>query len=156
MEDDLFKRFYNKELGVSFFYNSLLTRQKDLLNADPNHDLHLKHEELKFSISKLSSEANVGLQLFGLEKGLRSSLNENETITEEKGTKEHQIAGNETAYTTTIFPSTIGNIMIRRYLVSHKGKGYLLAFQDRLENFESDQSQKIIETILETFKFIDS
>jgi hypothetical protein len=156
MEDNLFKRFYNKKLGVSFFYNSLLTPQKDSLIDDPEHDLQLIYDELKFRIIKLSSAANVGLQLLGLENGLRSSLGENETITEDNGPKQYQIAGNETAYTTTIYPTPSGNYMIRRYLVSHDGKGYLLAFQDKLEKFESDQSQNIIETILETFRFIDS
>jgi hypothetical protein len=156
MEDDLFKRFHDQKLGVSFFYNSLLTSNKDQPNADYENDLQLKYEELKFRIIKLSSEANVGLQLFGLENGLKSSLNENETITEDDRLRHNQVAGNETAYTTTIYPTPVGNYKIRRYLVSHDGQGYLIAFQDRVEKFESDESQKIIETILDTFKFLDT
>lgn len=156
MEDDLFKRFHNQKLGVSFFYNSLLTSHRDQLNTDSEHDLQLKYDELKFRIIKLSSEANVGLQLFGLENGLKSSLNENETITEDDRLRHSQVAGNETAYTTTIYPTPVGNYKIRRYLVSHSGQGYLIAFQDRVEKFESEESQKIIETILDTFKFLDS
>ncbi|HKR74979.1 MAG TPA: hypothetical protein VJR94_12805 [Candidatus Nitrosocosmicus sp.] len=156
MEDDLFKRFHDQKLGVSFFYNSLLTSNKDQPNAGHENDLQLKYEDLKFRIIKLSSEANVGLQLFGLENGLRSSLNENETITEDDRLRHNQVDGNETAYTTTIYPTPVGNFKIRRYLVSHDGQGYLIAFQDRVEKFESDESQKIIETILDTFKFLDT
>lgn len=157
MEDDLFKRFHDQKLGVSFFYNSLLTSNKDPINADYENDLQLKYDELKFRIIKLSSEANVGLQLVGLENGLRSSLNENETIiTEDDRLKHHQVAGKETAFTTTIYPTPLGNFKIRRYLVSHNGQGYLIAFQDRAEKFESVESQKIIETILDTFKFLDT
>jgi hypothetical protein len=156
MEDDLFRRFHNQKLGVSFFYNSLLNSNKDQVNTEQENDLQLKHEELKFRIIKLSSEANVGLQLFGLENGLKSSLNENETITEDSKLTHTQVAGNETAYTTTIYPTPVGNFKIRRYLVSHGGQGYLIAFQDRAEKFESEESQKIFETILDTFKFLDS
>ena len=156
MEEDLFKRFHNHRLGVSFFYKWLLNpTQENQLNFDNENDLQLNYGELKFRIIKLSSEANIGLQLFGLENGLKSALNENETVTEEIELKHQKIAGNETAYTTTIYPTSNGNFKIRRYLVSNDGQGYLLAFQDRTENFESEKSQKIIRTILETFKFLD-
>ena len=156
MEENLFKRFHNQRLGVSFFYDWLMNPTQDnLSNFDNENDLQLKYGELKFRIIKLSSEANVGLQLFGLENGLRSSLNENETITEEIELIHHKVAGNETAYTATVYPTPNGNFKIRRYLVSHDGQGYLLAFQDRAEKFESEESQRIIQTILDTFKFLD-
>lgn len=162
----MFKRFCNQRLGVSFFYHSKLTsdnNDNNQLILDNENSLLLKYEDLKFKIIKLSSEANIGLQLFGLENGLRSSLNENERlITEEtkkrqKKNKKSSVAvgGNETACTTTVYPTQDGNVKIKRYLVSHDGQGYLLAFQDRVENFESEQSQNIIQTILDTFKFID-
>ena len=156
MEEDLFKRFHNQKLGVSFFYNSLLSpTQDDHLVIDYENDLQLKYDELKFRIIKLSSEANIGLQLFGLENALKSSLNENEIITGNEGLTHSQIAGNESVFTTTIYPTSNGNFKIRRYLVSHDSQGYLLAFQDRAEKFESEHNQRIIETILDTFKFID-
>lgn len=171
MEEDLFKRFHNQRLGVSFFYHSKLNsdnnnnnnnNDKNQLTLDNENNLLLKYDDLKFKIIKLSSEANIGLQLFGLEDGLRSSLNENEKlITEEtkmrqkKNKKLIALGGNETACTTTIYPTPDGNVKIKRYLVSHDGQGYLLAFQDKVENFESEQSQNIIQTILDTFKFID-
>ena len=41
-------------------------------------------------------------------------------------------------------------------LIQDMIKGYLIAFQDRAEKFESEESQKIIETILDTFKFLDT
>ena len=157
MEEDLFKRFYDERLGVSFFYNSLLTREKNSLSTtyNENDDLQLKYDEMKFRIIKLSSKANVGLQLFGLENGLRSSLNENETITEELEPRYNKVAGNETAITTTVYPTPEGHFKIRRYLVSHNGQGYLLAFQNRAEKFESKECQRTIQTILDTFRFLE-
>ena len=157
MEKDLFKKFHNQRLGVSFFYNSVLSStQIDHLVIDYENNLQLKYDDLKFRIIKLSSEANIGLhQLFGLENALKSSLNENEMITADEGLTQYQVAGNETASTTTIYPTPNGNFKIRRYLVSHNNQGYLLAFQDKAEKFESEESQRIIETILDTFRFID-
>jgi hypothetical protein len=156
MEEDLFKRFHNQTLGVSFFYNSLLSfTQDDHIVIDYENDLQLKYDDLQFRIIKLSSEANIGLQLFGLENALKSSLNENEMITGDEGLTQYKVAGNETVSTTTIYPTPNGKFKIRRYLVSHDSQGYLLAFQDRAEKFESDESQRIIETILDTFRFID-
>ncbi|HSA75660.1 MAG TPA: hypothetical protein VLE21_05675 [Candidatus Nitrosocosmicus sp.] len=152
----MFKKSHNQILGVSFFYNSLLSPSKDnyLVNEYEN-DLQLKYDETKFRIIKLSTEANIGLQLYGLENALKSLLNENETITGDEGLTHYQVAGNESASTTTIYSTPNGNFKVRRYLVSHDSQGYLLAFQDRAEKFESDESQRIIETILDTFRFID-
>ena len=156
MEEDLFKRFHNQRLGVSFFYKSVLSStQNDHLVIDYENDLQLTYDDLKFRIIKLSSEANIGLQLFGLENALKSSLNENEMITGDEGLTQYQVAGNETASTTTIYPTPNGNFKIRHYLVSHDNQGYLLAFQDRAEKFGSEESQRIFETILDTFRFID-
>ena len=156
MEEDLFKKFHNQRLGVSFFYNSLLSPIKgnDLVN-DYENDLQLKYDELKFRIIKLSTEANIGLQLYGLKNALKSSLNENEIITGDEELTYYQVAGNETASTTTIYSTPNGNFKVRRYLVSHDSQGYLLAFQDRAEKFESEESQRMIETILDSFRFID-
>ena len=109
-------------------------------------------------MGRRNQRINPYLVLVGLENGLRSSLNENETIItdDDDRLRHHQVAGKETAFTTTIYPTPVGNFKIRRYLVSHDGQGYLIAFQDRAEKFESEESQKIIETILDTFKFLDA
>ena len=63
MEEDLFKRFYDERLGVSFFYNSLLTRVQYSLSTtyNENDDLQLKYDEMKFRIIKLSSKANADI-----------------------------------------------------------------------------------------------
>jgi hypothetical protein len=133
----------------------LSSTQIDHLVIDYENDLQLKYDDLKFSIIKLSSKANIGLQLFGLENALKSSLNENEMITGDEGLTQYQVAGNETAFTTTIYPTPNGNFKIRRYLVSHDNQGCLLAFQDKAEKFETEESQRIIVTILDTFRFTD-
>jgi hypothetical protein len=154
MDDILFKRFYSKDIGISFFYNASLLPQNDSSSDDTNYSLNLKNKDLQFNLIKLSTEANVGLRIFGLEKGLKSSLGDIEILIEEARTQIYEINGNKTAYTTSIYPSESGNIKIKRYLVSHDGQGYLLAFQNKVEQFESEESQETFDTILDTFKFI--
>ncbi len=154
MDDILFKRFYSKNMGISFFYNASLLPQDDSTNDDTSYNLNLRNKDLQFNLIKLSTEANVGLRIFGLEKGLKSSLGDIEILIEEVATQTYEINGNKTAYTTSIYPSESGNIKIKRFLVSHDGQGYLLAFQNKVEQFESEESQETFDTILNTFKFL--
>ncbi len=154
MDDILFKRFYSKYMGISFFYNSSLLPQDDPSGDEASNSLNLKNKDLQFNLIKLSTEANVGLRIFGLEKGLKSSLDDIEILIEEVGTQPYEINGNKTAYTTSIYPSESGNIKIKRFLVSHDGQGYLLAFQNKVEQFESEESRETFDTILNTFKFL--
>jgi len=154
MDDILFKRFYSENMGISFFYNSSLLPQSNSSSDDANYNLNLRNKDLQFNIIKLSTEANVGLKIFGLEKGLKSSLGDIEILIEEVRTQPYEINGNKTAYATTIYPSESGNIKIKRFLVSHDGQGYLLAFQNKVEQFESEESQETLDTILDTFKFL--
>ena len=154
MDDILFKRFYSKNMGISFFYNSSLLPECDPSDGEANYSINLRNKDLQFNLIKLSTEANVGLRIFGLEKGLKSSLGDIEILIEEVGTQPYEINGNKTAYTTSIYPSESGNIKIKRFLVSHDGKGFLLAFQNTVEQFESKESQETFDTILDTFKFL--
>ena len=85
---------------------------------------------------------------------MKSSLGDIEILIEEVGTQPSELNGNKTAYTTSIYPSESGNIKIKRFLVSHDGQGYLLAFQNKVEQFESEESQETFDTILDTFKFL--
>ncbi len=154
MDDILFKRFYSKNLGISFFYNASLLPQNDSSSDNTNYSLNLRNKDLQFNLIKLSTEANVGLRIFGLEQGLKSSLGDIEILIDEVGTRPLEVNGNKTAYTTSIYPSESGNIKIKRFLVSHDGQGYLLAFQNKVEQFESEESQETFDTILDTFKFL--
>ncbi|CAN5756000.1 hypothetical protein BH23THE1_BH23THE1_12940 [soil metagenome] len=154
MDDILFKRFYSKNMGISFFYNSSLLPQNESSSDEANYSLNLRNKDLQFNLIKLSNEANVGLRIFGLEKGLKSSLGDMEILIEDAKTQPYEINGSKTAYTTSIYPSESGNIKIKRFLVSHNGQGYLLAFQNKVEQFESQESQEIFDTILDTFKFL--
>jgi hypothetical protein len=155
MDDILFKRFYNENMGISFFYNSSLLPQNDSSgSADANYNLNLRSRDLQFNIIKLSNEANVGLKIFGLEKGLKSSLGDIEILVQEGRTLPYEIDGNKTTQATTIYPTEYGDIKIKRFLVSHDGQGYLLAFQNKVELFESEETQEIFDTILDTFKFL--
>jgi hypothetical protein len=155
MDDILFKRYYNENMGISFFYNSSLLPQNDSSgSADANYNLNLRSRDLQFNIIKLSNEANVGLKIFGLEKGLKSSLGDIEILVQEGRTLPYEIDGNKTAQATTIYPTEYGDIKIKRFLVSHDGQGYLLAFQNKVELFESKETQEIFDTILDTFKFL--
>jgi len=154
MDDILFKRFYSKNMGISFFYDASLLPDDDSSSNDTNYSLNLRNKDLQFNLIKLSTEANVGLRIFGLEKGLKSSLGEIEILIEEVRTQNYEINGNKTAYTTSIYPSESGNIKIKRFLVSHDGQGYLLAFQNKVEQFESEESRGTLDTILDTFKFL--
>ena len=154
MDDILFKRFYSKNMGISFFYDASLLPDDDSSSNDTNYSLNLRNKDLQFNLIKLSTEANVGLRIFGLEKGLKSSLGENEILIDEVRTQNYEINGNKTAYTTSIYPSESGNIKIKRFLVSHDGQGYLLAFQNKVEQFESEESRGTLDTILDTFKFL--
>ena len=155
MDDILFKRYYNENMGISFFYNSSLLPQNDSSgSADANYNLNLRSRDLQFNIIKLSNEANVGLKIFGLEKGLKSSLGDIEILVQEGRTLPYEIDGNKTAQATTIYPTEYGDLKIKRFLVSHNGQGYLLAFQNKVELFESEETQDIFDTILDTFKFL--
>jgi len=154
MDDILFKRFYSKNMGISFFYDASLLPDDDSSSNDTNYSLNLRNKDLQFNLIKLSTEANVGLRIFGLEKGLKSSLGENEILIDEVRTQNYEINGNKTAYTISIYPSESGNIKIKRFLVSHDGQGYLLAFQNKVEQFESEESRGTFDTILDTFKFL--
>jgi hypothetical protein len=155
MDDILFKRFYNKNMGISFFYHSSLLSQNDSSDsADANYNLNLRNKDLQFNIIKLSTEANIGLKIFGLERGLKSSLGDIETLIKEARSLFYEIDGNKTAQATTIYPTESGDIKIRRFLVSHYGQGYLLAFQNKVELFDSEETQEIFDTILDTFKFL--
>ena len=157
MDDILFKRYYNENMGISFFYNSSLLPQNDSSgSADANYNLNLRSRDLQFNIIKLSNEANVGLKIFGLEKGLKSSLGDIEILVQEGRTLPYEIDGNKTAQATTIYPTEYGDLKIKRFLVSHNGQGYLLAFQNKVELFESEETQDIFDTILDTFKFLKS
>jgi len=156
MNEILFKRFYSKSMGISFFYNASLQPQNDSSSDDHSiYSLDLRNKDLQFNLIKLSTEANVGLKIFGLEKGLKSSLDEVEILIEEVKTQSFEINGDKTAYTTSIYPSETGNIKIRRYLLSHDGQGYLLAFQNKVEQFESKESQETFDTIIDTFRFLN-
>ncbi len=142
-------------MGISFFYNSSLLPQNDSSSSsDANYNLNLRSRDLQFNIIKLSNEANVGLKIFGLEKGLKSSLGDIEILVEEGRTLPYEIDGNKTAQATTIYPTEYGDIKIKRFLISHDGQGYLLAFQNKVELFESEETQDIFDTILDTFKFL--
>ena len=155
MDDILFKRYYNNDMGISFFYNSSLLPQNDSSGSeDSNYNLNLRNKDLQFNIIKLSTEANVGLKIFGLEKGLKSSLCDIEIPIEDERALPYEIDGNKTAQATTVYPTESGNIKIKRFLVSHDGQGYLLAFQNKVEQFESGETQEIFDTILNTFKFL--
>jgi len=154
MDDILFKRFYSENMGISFFYNSSLLPQNNSSSDDANYNLNLRNKDLQFNIIKLSTEANVGLRIFGLDKGLKSSLGDIETLIEEVKTQPYEINGNKAAYATTIYPSESGNIKIKRFLVSHDSQGYLLAFQNKVEQFESEETQETFDIILDTFKFL--
>ena len=155
MDDILFKRYYNENMGISFFYNSSLLPQNDSSGStDANYNLNLRSRDLQFNIIKLSNEANVGLKIFGLEKGLKSSLGDIEILVQEGRTLPYEIDGNKTAQATTIYPTEYGDLKIKRFLVSHDGQGYLLAFQNKVELFESEETQDIFDTILDTFKFL--
>ena len=154
MDDILFKKFYSKNMGISFFYDASLMPEDDSSGDDTNYSLNLRNKDLQFNLIKLSTEANVGLRIFGLEKGLKSSLGEIEILIEEVRTQNYEINGHKTAYTISIYPSESGNIKIKRFLVSHDGQGYLLAFQNKVEQFESEKSQGTFDTILDTFKFL--
>jgi len=154
MDDILFKRFYSKNMGISFFYDASLLPEEDSSGDDTNYNFNLRNKDLQFNLIKLSSEANVGLRIFGLEKGLKSSLGDIEILIEEVRTQTYEINGNKTAYITSIYPSESGNIKIKRFLVSHDGQGYLLAFQNKVEEFETEESQGTFDTILDTFKFL--
>jgi len=154
MDDILFKRFYSKNMGISFFYDASLLPDDDSSSNDTNYSLNLRNKDLQINLIKLSTEANIGLRIFGLEKGLKSSLGEIEILIEEVRTQNYEINGNKTAYTTSIYPSESGNIKIKRFLVSHDGQGYLLAFQNKVEQFESEESRGTFDTILDTFKFL--
>ena len=155
MDDILFKKFYSKNMGISFFYNASLRPQDDSSSEDDTiYSLNLKNEDLQFNLIKLSTEANVGLKIFGLEQGLKPSLGEAEILIEEVKTQSFEINGDKAAYTTSIYPSESGNIKIRRFLVSHDGQGYLLAFKNKVEQFESEESQETFDTIVDTFKFL--
>ncbi len=155
MDDILFKRYYNKDMGISFFYDSSLLLQNDSSGSeDANYNLNLRNKDLQFNIIKLSTEANVGLKIFGLEKGLKSSLGDIEILIQDERTIPYEIDGNKTAQATTVYPTESGNIKIKRFLVSHDGQGYLLAFQNKVEHFESEETQEIFDTILDNFKFL--
>jgi hypothetical protein len=154
MDDILFKRFYSKNMGISFFYNSSLLPQNESSSHEANYSLNLRNKDLQFNLIKLSNEANVGLRIFGLEKGLKSSLGDTEILIEDAKTQPYEINGIKTASTTSIYPSESGNIKIKRFLVSHNGQGYLLAFQNKVEEFESEESQETFDTIVDTFKFL--
>ena len=156
MDDILFKRYYNANMGISFFYNSSLLPPNDSSGSgDANYNLNLRNKDLQFNIIKLSTQANVGLKIFGIEKGLKSSLGDSEIlIKEEVRTLPYEIDGNKTAQATTIYHTESGDIKIKRYLVSHDGQGYLLAFQNKDELFESEETKEIFDTILDTFKFL--
>ena len=96
----------------------------------------------------MSNEANVGLKILGLEKGLESSLGDIEILVQDARTLPFEIDGNKTAQATTIYPTEYGDIKRKRFLVSHDGKGYLLAFQNKIELFESEETQEIFTIIL--------
>ena len=102
----------------------------------------------------MSTEANVGLKIFGFGKGLKSSLDKVEILIEKVKTPPFEINGDKAAYTTSIYPSKSGNIKIRRFLISHDGQGYLLAFQNNIGQFESAESQETFDTIIDNFKFL--
>ena len=151
--------FYSKDSIVktwgSHFFTTPPFYPRMIPQSDKaNYSLNLRNKDLQFNLIKLSTEANVGLRIFGLEKGLKSSLGDIEILIEEVGTQPLEINGNKTAYTTSIYPSESGNIKIKRFLVSHDGQGYLLAFQNKVEQFESEESQETFDTILDTFKFL--
>ena len=151
--------FYSKDSivktwGSHFFTTPPLYPRMILQVIILTYSLNLKKKDLQFNLIKLSTEANVGLRIFGLEQGLKSSLGDIEILIEEVGTQPLEVNGNKTAYTTSIYPSESGNIKIKRFLVSHDGQGYLLAFQNKVEQFESEESQETFDTILDTFKFL--
>ena len=123
-------------------------------SEDTNYNLNLRNKDLQFNIIKLSTEANVGLKIFGLENGLKSSLGDIEIPIQDVRTLPYEIDGNKTAQVTTVYPTESCNIKIKRFLVSHDSQGYLLAFQNKVEHFESEETQKIYDTILDTFKFL--
>jgi hypothetical protein len=122
--------------------------------VDANYYLNLRSRDGQFNIIKLSNEANVRLKIFGLKKGLESSLGEIEILVENVRTLPFEIDGNKTAQATTIYPTKYGDIKIKRFLVSHDGNGYLLAFQNKVELFESKETQEIFDTIVDTLKFL--
>ena len=62
----------------------------------------MKKEDLQFNLTKFSTEANVGLKIFGVEKGLKLSLDKVEILIEKVKTPPFEINGDKAAYTTSI------------------------------------------------------
>src|SRR5689334_10748656 len=83
MDEQLFKKYSNRELGISFFYDSLLTMEGNDNESKNNIGICLRHGDFQFKLLKLSPEANIGLRYIGLEIGLRSSLDKNEIVIED-------------------------------------------------------------------------
>jgi hypothetical protein len=155
MDEQLFKKYYNQELGVSFFYDSLLVLDGNDNELGNSVGLCLRHGDFQFKLLKLSPEANIGLRYFGLENGLRSSLDKNEIIIEDLNTERVRIDGSKIAQTTTILPKEGNNFKVKRYLLSQDGQGYLLAFQDTVEKFDLRETQSRMENIIETIKLFN-
>lgn len=153
MEEQLFKKYYNQELGISFFYDSLLILDAKDTESNSDLGLGLRHGDFQFKLLKLSPEANIGLRYFGLENGLRSSLDKNEIIIEDLNSDKVRINASKIVQTTTIIPKDGGNFKLKRYLISQDGQGYLLAFQDKAEKFDSQETQTRLQNIIETLKF---
>lgn len=156
MDDQLFKKYYNKDLGVSFFYDSQLSNEAKSDKQVFDNGLCLKYDNFQFKLLKLSPEANIGLRFYGLENGLRSSLDNTEIVIEDNKPDRIKIVGSKIVQTTTIVPKDGGNMKIKRYLVSQDGQGYLLAFQDKAELFDSSKTQSMIENIIDTIKLLNS
>lgn len=155
MDEQLFKKFFNRELGISFFYDSLLTLDGNDNESGNNVGLCLRHGDFQFKLLKLSPEANIGLRYFGLENGLRSSLDKNEIVIEDLNSDKVKINVSKIAQTTTIVPKDGSNFKVKRYLLSQDGQGYLLAFQDKVEKFDSQDTQTRMENIIETIKILN-
>lgn len=157
MEGTLFRKFVSENMGISFFYKSslALSRSSDQSNGyDLN--LNLKNEDLQINIVKLSPEANVGLRIFGLEKALEWSFDENEILIDKIKTNQYKISGEKNAaFAMTTNSTDIKKIKICRILVSHKGNGYLVSYQNAIDKFDMSDSQETFNTIIQTFKFLE-
>ena len=53
MDDILFKRFYSKNMGISFFYDASLLPEEDSSGDDTNYNFNLRNKDLQFNLIKL-------------------------------------------------------------------------------------------------------
>jgi len=152
-------KYNDDKLGIAFQYPSGWNIEEKQNASDSRKNVTVSSGNIKFVVLKaINMPKDDPLKSSDIARSTRILKNaagaENATIVKETDTKKYRIGGERTATFITRINDNVSAFKLQDFFVIHDGDGYLLAFRAPVEIFDEPDSQKILNKIMRTFKFL--